>query len=1558
MTLRILTSLLLAGMTAIPLVAENYQTRFEQVRFDPAKGARTLHGDLEVEGSTGAVNMKIPLGPGIGARGANFGPAIVLRSSAIGWSKTEFNDPNLEMGAPPYLCMGPDGLFETTIVLINQMSTTTSYYASGGQGSFTPGSLQVNTTDPRIGTKLSSYLLPHGESGVIGGYAPAGVGTASLVLDAFGRGPTQGWQVAAYPYYTSPNGSQTPNNFIRIGSNGALVIGLRKDVVAPIMPVPDPGLESKTWNFPSCVLLIKGDVAYEYAFVGGVQDSIFLKFPRTANDASGKWKQWLLGSQYVLSRILNKFGDSIEFDYGFTYLGIQTAGTVPNGLDFTARWVRNGQPTGISVSFISQGQVNLTVPQPGVGGLPVTKAHSVKVTYSVPGAENAPSYSMSYFSSDMVTETTTSLPPLPPYPWPAVQAIYPVGSYSASCFPTSVTNLSNQESIQFTYTGGARFEVANTDAWPILSKVDYSSGKSISLYWDHFPYRPNAAGNAWAGYVEDLVRFDASAWGVVGITEFDAKTGSSIGTIHHRVTPVPIPNQYGWSSTKFYDEVTRSPNEASTSPGRTVVSYFVEPTLDGRACMQTLAHLNHKIRETREYPGSPGAGTDAGLPPEQSSAPIISIFDRWDTRGVGNPNGSFAEVGCEVYPTRTRSFDRESGILRVKEQTDWDANTYLWTKETQESYRPSSTFDLTVDFLSKALGAERPVTYQGTQQVITNTKVGEFDMGRWLGPRVNTESTNIQDSTPGLVGSNSFTPPPTARTFVQGTSLPKTILIGSSNSPQLMTTLTYKGESTQVPSDLPLIERAVVTDPSGMAHLSGLVGAVYTYDASFGFLKSVKPLGVAWEYRETRDGLGRVNDQTAPDGVKSEFHWDPSGRLTYQKTGTEVATTFDYPTPSSITATRQAQVTEFFFNGMGQLGLERRKDPGAGDSLRLTSFDQAGRVSASTVWLNQGNLLETGRANLVSNATYRTLNCTHSGSPGPVTLSNDPMPYDPRDGSTCSICQAEFGLEERLALHKGTRTDYDWRGRVTKTIDPNGLTISQQYGTWAQGLQVIRTVMGAEVGGITKNLQTILGYDALGRLVDLVDAKGRRTTYGYDAAGRIARVQQYGENQATEQPARTWSYDGLGRLTEIFQPESGITKYEDFDVAGKPWKTTYAPSSSTPKILNSVYDTVGNLTSMTSVSGPVNLQFTFDPGPNDGTPSRGKLVHASSTNSQSGNVQRDLEYTGVNGRLSLIKVTIPGANPFVQKIGYDPTYGYLSTRTYTENKDQTLHYDYSKGLPDGVTFPGMSAMTMAYDPIHRSLSALTVTGGSTSYFNYGFDQARLKSMQHVGLNGSTIASWLYDYDAAGRLRSDGVDFYRQDELGRLVQAFVKDHPSGASPSLGIFQTYDYDAYGNRTNLHSWKVHDWVPGSLPPLNPSLIDPLPGNRALSYDMNQTEKAAMAATNRLPSSMGGVSTGVGLNGYDAQGNLLEIQRLPGSSTEAMDSLIRMEYDALGRVTSMWDKQRNVVEAYAYDDQGLRVLVETYQGTVAPSNLMKKQYRIYNEARQLVSEYELVLE
>jgi len=64
------------GIVATALSAQSYQTNFNGENVDRSKSASTLHGAVEIDSASGSLDLKIPLGPGIGARGATFRPLL------------------------------------------------------------------------------------------------------------------------------------------------------------------------------------------------------------------------------------------------------------------------------------------------------------------------------------------------------------------------------------------------------------------------------------------------------------------------------------------------------------------------------------------------------------------------------------------------------------------------------------------------------------------------------------------------------------------------------------------------------------------------------------------------------------------------------------------------------------------------------------------------------------------------------------------------------------------------------------------------------------------------------------------------------------------------------------------------------------------------------------------------------------------------------------------------------------------------------------------------------------------------------------------------------------------------------------------------------------------------------------------------------------------------------------------------------------------------------------------------------------------------------------------
>jgi RHS repeat-associated protein len=498
----------------------------------------------------------------------------------------------------------------------------------------------------------------------------------------------------------------------------------------------------------------------------------------------------------------------------------------------------------------------------------------------------------------------------------------------------------------------------------------------------------------------------------------------------------------------------------------------------------------------------------------------------------------------------------------------------------------------------------------------------------------------------------------------------------------------------------------------------------------------------------------------------------------------------------------------------------------------------------------------------------------------------------------------------------GTTFGYDGHGRVALVTDPNGEVTQTRY----EGPK--RRVTHGGIG-------TQFISDALGQPAQVIDPLGQATSYGHDEAGRVIWVQQTG---TTGTQVRTWHYNPLGWLDQVTQPESGTTTYSSFTVQGKAQVTDY-----NGRPVMTTYDSLGRVTTQASADGSVSQSLVYGEQELGHGSANNKLVRATV-----GGISRNLDYFGLRGRLSQLTRSVDGLN-FSQAFGYESTYGLLVTRLYPDGSIQKINYDWVKGMPTSSGFGGNPSLTdlvanLTYHPVSWSVTRLAYANGAYSTFSYDPDQVRLKTMAHNNLPDPSVNKvWAYTYDAAGRLTGDSEDRYGYDALGRLTSAFVWD-PFNGSAGQGILQQFSYDAFGNRYRLDSKNVTNWAAGVEPPPIGGAAT-LPTAKAQTYAMTGSERSQLAATNRLPGSIGGVATGAD---YDPQGNLTRFFGKIGNP----GTLLTMTYDSLGRVTGLGDTGNATSQTYRYDDEGLRMRTTDSRSGVTT-------YSIYNEARQLVATY-----
>lgn len=1526
--------------------AQSYQTRFGDIKFDRGTSPSTWHGGMEVDQASGALSIKLPLGPGIGARGLKFQPIL-----SGNWS------PKIDNQLIP---LGGNEWREVSSISNNGgFSLTPGYFnlvfdPDGDESPTKSDDSSLRVRSPR----LTNYLAPDGFTGSLNpveeepGFVPT-LAQAKDLIRAFGFG--SGWEIGKAVWQEATGGPRGP--YIFRGPGGELVLGLTHPslapeqicvpiVNAPIKPVGStidtPGGSSPRtyYHFPGAVLVINGTVGYHYQWRSNRYSGLSLTW-----FAQG-WVQFMAGDMstwigmrfvrhaaFAMASMRNRHGDRIDFEKA--------------GEGWTATWRTSLGDSGVSITFDGTSLHYRGVPNAPrfhlEGTAPVPpNAGTCLDGFNMTSAQTGPTSDKGYDGfrecavaavEDDTSQQRVSLV--------YHRSPYPVGALTTWCFPQEVT-------------------------FP---------GRKITLTWETYEYFRNLPDSLnltpdhyrWMNppsYHDGYYYTPLFAKGITKLVEEDLLGAASERTTHYR-RQVPIPDRRNpgyWLSTAFTVH-TILPDSSST------ITRFVEPpngpfpgpTPSVATSMQVLAFLKHQVQEVRHYgvgidPSAdfvpnPAVGTPCLKELTTSPAHLVELFDRWDLHTPTNPSGALTR-GAVPFPTRKRVWDGLNRTLKTEELAEWDANQFGWKTTwslSEELTTPPSPGN---DFAGKAMlgGA---VSYSNVANGLLRklTRTYETQQETWILGRPTWEATStVSDSTPGRAYGAvvPMTLPPTRKVYdatVPMLGRLTEIQVGDPGF-QLRTVFAYKGTEGMASAQL---ESARLLGPN--QQLTGPVGANYEYDQIFGVMNQIRPLGANWGLGQTSDGLGRVVAQEDANHLTSTFTWDGSGRLrTIQPPAPEVGHSLTPDADSrGVVMEHGAQRTRLRYNAYGQVTLEQRSNDGTTwSSHRIQAYDKAGRKTGQSVWLSGSG----------DDTLGRFPNLTISQSFTSFTPGHWECAQQDENGNCIKGRVWEPDIYEALVLPGlmvGSGVKYDPYGREILRQDANGVPTTIVYGERTKSITV---------GELPDAMSTHFAYDPAGRLIKVVDALSHVTTYAYDAADRILEVRQFsgctGSGPATtgtgQAQVRTWTYDTLGRTILLDQPESGVTYFTAFNVLGKPTKTVYglptgwrpaspdaedasATSVEGVKVVTTSYDALGRIRSLESNDGTVQQVLTYDE-PNHGL-SNDRLTTA--TNGLS--VRRELTYGGLNGRLSSLLRTIDG-RPFLQSLTWRHE-GLLDSRTYPDGRVQTLQYDPGKELANGSRFGAFGATTLAYDPTHWGLQGITFPNNASSFFSYSNDQARLKAMNHA-LPGGSLVSWAYTYDSAGRLDSDGEDYYIFDALGRLTQAMVRD-PFNANPNQGIRQLFAYDAFGNRTGLDSRTVLNWTAGALPPSDDPKIDATAKAQIYSFDPGN---AALSQRNQLPdTTVTGAATGAT---YDAQGNLATIFKTIGDSAQAL----KLTYDALGRVRTLTDASRSVVEVYTYDDEGLRAMVEVYQGPPIPANLQKKLYRIYNETRQLVAEYELVQE
>lgn len=1383
------------------LYSQSYQTQFSEVKYDRSRGPATQHDGVEVEVATGSISMRFPLGPGIGNEGVQFTPTLVGN-----WA------PQAKVRrATQYL---PDG---------GDYEATKIFQTSNGGFRIIPGYLDI----PVLASngRPVSFSLPDGQNGsaidasVIGAPDVLTIAQAQSLIFKFGYG--SGWDVAPNPggvlTSTSTTSLVTNGPLIRKGTGGELIIGLFHASQAPMITTHSyygkhvvPAAEG-WYCAPGRILVVRGGTAYEMLNLGQ-------SYRPAKADPFDPWNEpWNLTEvNFHLGRILNRFGDSVEFS-------VSTGGT------YSATWKRGGVSTGVGVSIQDDSNGGLLVTYQGVPGAPSFQLSRGVLADPTGGVAD----------NDMgITSIIRDM---------KILSLSNQGSGEITRFNYDSKSINWHCLEPILRNDGSSFYVDSVAQAEVISSVNYPT-HTLVLSWDSYTYLRNKEGVHWAGIVpENFGLWPSYAWGVTQVE--DRGEGVTRKTVYDRRVPVfnfytHIFPQAGetpqWLNYNF-DCLVTHPDLSAT------LTRFVRPLPWGQGGpsdsdanqMQTLAFLKHKEEEVRRYAIGVDALSDRDAEISGTSAYSITVSDRWDVRTLGNSIGSYDRHPVP-YQTRTRIWDKESDLVVTDERTWWDGAEFGWKRSSHRVDAFGSGLPISLLSLARTGGTEDVSSALFREK----TDFGyEFKDTEWLGPFVVSEQKMVEEDR--TIGHAPDVAMPQAGPLLQRTydAMGRLHEVKQGVVAPISTILGYKADSGTL---APKLDNAKVIGPS--FGQSGSVGVdSYDYDAN-GFLTSIRPMvdGMTnLTVGQSQDGFGRPVGQTDQNGLTKVISWDAAGRLkTIVPPGGEKEQIFEYSTDfRTVEIARGDQWSSIGFTEFGQPTRESRRNQDGSSSHRRWYYDLGGRKTWETVWQHEvGNNTGWSGSPVGVKATHYEYD-----SRGRVSRVTNPL----SSSNPMVVTETTYGRLRKTITTGGSSTIYisDEVGRLARIVNANGQITTYGYDGLGR-IASVRQYPASYFDGTewketgTPQTRTWSYHPEHGWITSISQPESGITNFGGFSVVGKPQTTTYTDNLVV-----STSYDGLGRVTKVVSNDGTVDQAFVFDGNAGGGRPAGGFGLAKGKISYARDKGVEQWHYYRPESGGFNGRL-------ESLDTRIWSSGQVGVGTQQGFLQR-FRYDNYGNRTHAFNGNSWTVNTFNSHTG-------LPTKV-----DRALA-DASAGQP-GAPSP---IVTAAYGFDDWNLGNLTWSGGVSSFFGFDSDQTRLRTLLHQfkKTDGTPDSqTWTYSYDDQGRLESDGEDTYSYDALGRLWSATIKR----ATDSNYVSQTFDYDAFGNLVHMKSSGAlpSSQIPGAnltsftmseAQRLGMALTNRLPNQ--VCIENSATPRIALPGTE--------LNTGVT---YDGRGNLTGVYRYP---------------------------------------------------------------------------------
>lgn len=429
----------------------------------------------------------------------------------------------------------------------------------------------------------------------------------------------------------------------------------------------------------------------------------------------------------------------------------------------------------------------------------------------------------------------------------------------------------------------------------------------------------------------------------------------------------------------------------------------------------------------------------------------------------------------------------------------------------------------------------------------------------------------------------------------------------------------------------------------------------------------------------------------------------------------------------------------------------------------LTATDASGQVTTMT-YNGQGQILT------ATNPKGQTTTYTYAGGyltdiQGPVSASKVHFGYDGA-GRVSAVTDSEG---------RTVQTSYDNLDRPVQVTYPDGTYESFTYSI----LDLVKT-------RDRKGLITVMSYNPLRQMTDVLDSLGRKTHFDWCACGSL---------EAMTDPAgstTTWFRDVEGRVLNKVYADRTQASYA-YDAVGRLQSRTDAMGQMTAYTYN-LDNSLAQVDYFNARKATPSVIYAYDAR----YPRLATVTDGYGTTTFGYNAVGTTPQLGA-GRLASIQG--PWKNDTISYL-YDEL-GRVVNRTLNGSTEQR-GFD-ALGRLTAVANP-LGAFSYTYEGDTSRLSSVTAPNGMTSSFAYAQapGDRRLQSITHKKGDGTPISAFAYTYDADGQIatwtqatdaQAPKTYTFSYDSVGQVLGATL----TGPTGALIHQYAYAYDTAGNRTS---------------------------------------------------------------------------------------------------------------------------------------------------------------